>query len=322
MSSDRKGNAQKHVIGPDFAPKNAGPIKLDGAVRVLFDVPWSKARELVTSGKIRVNGAVVTDGTRNVREGAEIALDMAAPRPNRSKLDKDRIVYVDPHIIVVSKPPGVSTVAYDESETDTLDERVRRMIEAREKGSRKGRAPLGVVHRLDKETSGLLIFTRTWLAKQSLAQQFRVHSVHRRYLAIVHGHAKGQTIRSHLVQDRGDGLRGSIERQKRPVPKSQGQLAVTHVEIVDRCEVATLVGCKLETGRTHQIRVHLSEAGNPVVGERVYIRRYEGEIIAAPRVMLHAAELGIVHPATNREMRWNEPAPKDFEDAWERIRNG
>ncbi|MGH7328357.1 MAG: pseudouridine synthase, partial [Polyangiaceae bacterium] len=155
-----------------------GPLKLDAAVRAAFDLPWSRARALVTSGKIRVNGAVVTDGTRNVREGSEIDLDMAAPRPNRSKIENDRIVYVDAHVIVVSKPPGVSTVAYDESETDTLDERVRRMIEAKEKSSRKGRASLGVVHRLDKETSGLLIFTRTWLAKQSLTQQFRAHTVH------------------------------------------------------------------------------------------------------------------------------------------------
>jgi 23S rRNA pseudouridine1911/1915/1917 synthase len=294
--------------------------QLDGAVRTGFDLSWGKARETITSGKIRVNGEVVTDTTRKVIAGAEIELNMNAPRPNRSRLEADRILYVDPHLVIVSKPPGISTVAYDETETDTLDDRVRRALEAREKNKGAGRSPLGVVHRIDKETSGLLVFTRTWLAKQSLSQQFRAHTVHRRYLAIVHGEARAQTIRSHLVANRGDGLRGSIERQRKPIPREQAQLAITHVEIVDRLDGATLIGCRLETGRTHQIRVHLSEEGNPIVGERVYIRNYEGELIPAPRVMLHAAELGFVHPALNKEMRWNEPAPKDFEDTALRLK--
>ena len=318
MSERGNGNTKKYVVVVD----GGGARKLDGAVKEALGVSWGKARDLVESGKIKVNGAVVTEGTRNVRNGAEIEVVMNAPRPNRSKIETDSIAYIDPHIVVVVKPSGISTVPFDESETDTLDERLRRMLEAKEKGGQKrgGRSPLGVVHRLDKETSGLLVFARTWLAKQSLSQQFRAHTVHRRYFAIVQGKARGGTIESHLVQNRGDGLRGSIERQKRPVPLAQGQRAVTHVEVEEELEGATLVSCRLETGRTHQIRVHLSESGHPVLGERVYIRHFEGDLLPAPRVMLHAAELGIVHPATNREMRWEEPPPPDFEETLARLK--
>ena len=293
---------------------------LDGAVRAAFDLSWGKARGLIETGKIRVDGETVTETNRPVIAGAELELRMNAPRPNRSRLDSDRIVYLDPHVVIVSKPSGISTVPYDEKETDTLDERVRRALEAREKMRNLGRTQLGIVHRLDKETSGLLVFTRTWAAKQALSAQFRAHTVHRRYLAIVHGEARAQTIRTHITANRGDGLRGSIERQKKPVPKEQAQLAVTHVEIIDRFDGATLIACRLETGRTHQIRIHLSEDGHPIVGERVYIRNYRGEPIPAPRLMLHAAELGFMHPTMDKEMRWNEPAPRDFEETAARLK--
>jgi 23S rRNA pseudouridine1911/1915/1917 synthase len=172
------------------------------------------------------------------------------------------------------------------------------------------------VHRLDRETSGLVVFTRTWLAKQSLSLQFRRHSVHRRYLAIAHGDVRSATIRSFLIEDRGDGLRGSA--RGRPPADARG--AVTHVERVEGLRRATLVSCRLETGRTHQIRIHLSEAGSPLVGEHVYIRGFSGEIVEAPRLMLHALELGFVHPATEREVRWELPIPADMRAVVERLR--
>src|SRR5208282_5256496 len=118
------------------------------------------------------------------------------------------------------------------------------------RGDRGGRPSLGIVHRLDKETSGVIVFTRTWLAKQSLTQQFRVHTVHRRYLAIAHGAVRQQTFRSHLLADRGDGLRGSARGKATASPSKArlgphqgrgegGQLAITHVEPVEELEAAT-----------------------------------------------------------------------------------
>jgi 23S rRNA pseudouridine1911/1915/1917 synthase len=167
-----------------------------------------------------------------------------------------------------------------------------------------------------------VVFTRTWLAKKSLSNQFRHHSTHRRYLAIADGDVPTQTIRSHLVENRGDGLRGSVEAGRpRAIPPG-ARLAITHVERVEALQGATLIACTLETGRTHQIRIHLSEAGHPLVGERVYIRDAASPSapIAAPRLMLHAAELGFVHPATERSLRFEEPIPDDMREILERLR--
>src|SRR5262249_53509696 len=160
-----------------------------------------------------------------------------------------------------------------------------------------------------------LVFARSFAAKKHLAQQLRVHSMRRRYLAIAHGEVRAGTIRSYLVPNRGDGLRGSAQEGRR-----EGQLAVTHVEPIEQLRGATLIRCRLETGRTHQTRIHLAEAGCPLLGESVYIRDFHGEPIAAPRLMLHAAELGFEHPAGGRPMLFTEPPPADFEETLARLR--
>jgi 23S rRNA pseudouridine1911/1915/1917 synthase len=265
---------------------------------------------------VRVGAAVVTDPTARVAAGALVALDERAARPRAAALGEEDVVHADAHVVVVDKPAGVSTVPYDEGDTDTLEARVRRWLDRAGKGGRGGRPALGVVHRLDKETSGLVVFTRTWLAKQSLASQFRRHTVHRRYLAIAHGDVRSRTIRSFLLEDRGDGLRGSA----RGTPGPRAREAVTHVERLEALRGATLVACRLETGRTHQIRIHLSEAGHPIVGERVYVRGFAGPLLEAPRLMLHAAELGFVHPSTGREVRWERPMPDDMRRVLEELR--
>jgi 23S rRNA pseudouridine1911/1915/1917 synthase len=310
----------KRVVPPDL-----GGRPLDGIVRALFGVSWGSARKWIGTGKVTVDGQVVLDHERAVRAGVVVALAMNAPKRREdsrvlSALDDSAILHLDTHVVVVNKPAGVSTIPFDPGEKGTLDELVRAWLSRRTKrGERGGRPSLGVVHRLDKETSGVMVFTRTWLGKQSLTQQFRVHTVHRRYLAIAHGAAEKVTLRSHLLADRGDGLRGSARGNVKG-RGAVGQLAITHVEPVEELEGATLVACELETGRTHQIRVHLSEAGHPVVGERVYIRGFRGEPIPAPRLMLHAAELGFVHPATNVEVRFESPPPADFEATLVRLR--
>ncbi len=172
------------------------------------------------------------------------------------------------------------------------------------------------MHRLDKETSGLVVFTRTWLAKKSLSAQFRAHTTFRRYVAIVHGHIESRTFRTQFVDNRGDGLRGSRKGGGRP---QEGQVAITHVEALEEMLDTTLVACRLETGRTHQIRIHLSEAGHPVVGERVYVRGFAAPLIPAPRLMLHARELGFVHPATGEQVHWERDPPEDFDATLKRV---
>ncbi len=310
---------QQLKIPDDLAKK-----PLDIVVRTLFDVSWNKARDWITGGKIQLDGVVTTDSRRLVRGGTQLFLKMSAPRPRPGALEEKRIVFLDSHVVVVNKPPGVSTVPYDESETGTLDELVCDVLARREKNKGGARPALGIVHRLDKETSGLLVFTRSWVGKKSLTQQFREHSTKRRYLAIAHGDVKSLTITTHLVQDRGDGIRGSLEgmraRGMRGTGGQEGQLAVTHIEALEKLDGATLISCKLETGRTHQIRIHLSESGHPILGDRVYSRHYAGEPIPAPRLMLHATELGFVHPATNSPMHWEEPMPDDMKETLTRLR--
>jgi len=247
---------------------------------------------------------------------------MAAPRPDKGgRLDAAAIVFVDAHVVVVHKPAGISTIPFAEGERGTLDELVRDYLSKKE--GVRGRPALGVVHRIDKETTGLVVFTRTWLAKKSLTQQFRAHTVHRRYLALAHGEVSTLTVRSHLVPDRGDGLRGSVEAMRRraaPDAFPDKQLAITHLERLESLVGATLLAARLETGRTHQIRVHLSESGHPLLGEKVYIRGFPGPLLPAPRLMLHAAELGFVHPATEVEVRWDAPMPEDMTTVLRRLK--
>jgi 23S rRNA pseudouridine1911/1915/1917 synthase len=303
---------------PPSKPTSSQP--LDALVRALYGVSWNEARERIKTGKIAVNGAVRTEPLFRVRAGAEVVLSMRAPRPRADLLPDDAVVFVDAHVIVVNKPAGVSTIPYDDSERGTLDERVRQWLGRhgpRERDSKGVRPALGIVHRLDKETSGVIVFARSWLAKKSLSSQFRAHTVRRRYLAIAHGAVRSQTLRSYIVPNRGDGLRGS--HKGRPTTREEGQLAVTHVEALERLEGATLVACVLETGRTHQIRIHLSEAGHPLVGERVYVRRHSGPLLPAPRLMLHARELGFVHPRTGEDVSFSREPPEDFEDTLRRL---
>jgi 23S rRNA pseudouridine1911/1915/1917 synthase len=180
------------------------------------------------------------------------------------------------------------------------------------------------VHRLDRDTSGLMVFARTPAAQGALETQFKARDVGRSYLAIVHGHPKAMTITTHIVRDRGDGLRGSAEVWGKD--PATGQRSVTHIEPLEAIGDYSVVRCRLETGRTHQIRIHLSEIGHMLCGEKEYVRRPDGtrrrDESGAPRQVLHAEELVFLHPATGREMRFASRPPKDLADWLETVRTG
>jgi 23S rRNA pseudouridine1911/1915/1917 synthase len=291
-------------------------------------VPWSRARDLCRTGRVKVNGVAMTDDAIRVQRGAVVEITPNAPKTTRGVLPRESVLYLDDDVIVVDKPKGVVTVPFSEGERDTLVDRVRALlsrIEKRErrderKGSRD--AMVGVVQRLDKDTTGALVFARTMKAKRSLEDQLRVHSVERRYLAIAHGDVPNARFESFLVQNRGDGLRGSwgAFRTHEGPPPPEAKSAVTHVRKLEELKGATLVECRLETGRQHQIRIHLAEAGHPLVGEPVYIRDYTERRIDAARPMLHAAVLGFVHPRTSEQVRFESPMPHDFETCLASLR--
>src|SRR5258706_11944302 len=264
---------------------------------------WNEVRRLARTGKIFVDGVPLLDPTRLVAAGAEVEVRQNAPRATRTpSLPRSAILYLDQQLVVVEKPAGISTVPYDEDEPGTLDQLVVETISERGR-----RAPLGIVHRIDKETSGVVVFARTLAAKQALKNQFRFHSVGRRYVAMAHGDVTGGTIKSRLVADRGDGRRGSTDNEE------LGREAVTHVKWLESLRGASLLECRLETGRTHQIRIHLAERGHPLLGERVYSKNYRAELIAAPRLMLHARELAFDHPSSGQRLTFETPLPQDMQ---------
>jgi 23S rRNA pseudouridine1911/1915/1917 synthase len=183
-------------------------------------------------------------------------------------------------------------------------------------GRRATATPLYVVHRIDKDTSGLLCFAKTRLAERGLHTIFQKHEATREYLAVAEGDVASRRFESYLVADRGDGIRGSTRH------RDQGQHAVTHVTAERRLRGATLCRVRLETGRTHQIRIHLSEAGHPLVGETVYIRdllRDGRQPMTAERLMLHAATLGFVHPVTSERLDFRCEPPADFTAILQRL---
>jgi 23S rRNA pseudouridine1911/1915/1917 synthase len=239
-----------------------------------------------------------------------------------------RIRYCDEHVVVVEKPAGVTTTRHAEERQwsarrrqiqPTLDELLPRILAKRQPHGAKGRlSRIRAVHRIDRETSGLLVFARSAVAERSLGQLFRQHTTERRYLAVVCGAVAAQTISTRLIRDRGDGRRGSTSNPR------LGKPAVTHVKPLERIGDYTLIECRLETGRTHQIRIHLAESGHPLCGEKVYNQPLRQppliDASGAPRLVLHAAELGFQHPVTGEMLHFEMPPPDDFDEFVRRLR--
>ncbi|QJR16731.1 RluA family pseudouridine synthase [Usitatibacter palustris] len=288
-------------------------------VRERTGVAWSRARQLCIDGRVTVNGERCFDPAERVRSDATIVVNETAPKQRFSALDESAIVFFDHDLVVVEKPAGMLSVADEPGNKDTLAPHTRTLL--RRIGGSGEDTGLGVVQRLDRDTSGLMVFARNATAQRALAAQFRTHDVDRVYQAIAHGAVTAARIESDLIEDRGDGLRGShglFRRARGDVPHD-AKHAVTVITPIAPLKGATLVECRLETGRQHQIRIHLSERGHPLVGERVYIRDYEGTRIESPRPMLHARVLGFAHPRTGKRVSFERDAPDDFREMLESL---
>jgi 23S rRNA pseudouridine1911/1915/1917 synthase len=303
---------------------------------------WPEVRRLLHSRRVRLGGGTCPDPNRRVRPGQRLEVLTQPPakrarrsedlsgrsRPAKSSQSRShaefKIVFTDAHIIVVDKPAGLTTVRHAH-EAEEFGERGRRFLPptlvdllpaalTKQPGER-----IRAVHRLDRDTSGLVVLARTAQAERQLGKQFRSHSIERKYLALVRGRAQPGRIESNLVKDRGDGRRGSSRQP------DQGQHAVTHVRLVDDVGDFSLVECRLETGRTHQVRIHLGEQGTPLCGERIYDRPLDGQPLpdasGATRPALHAAFLAMEHPVTGKHMQWHSPLPRDMETLLQKLRN-
>lgn len=315
------------------------PVQVDRTLaaivkQALADLSWADVRKLIRGRRVTVNGNVCLDAGRRMKLTDVIKVH---PHPTAAPPREDDVLirYLDAHVVIVEKPTGMTSVRHAEERDwsskrkqiqPTLEELLPRVI-ARAEGRSGGRPrqsgprkppPVRPVHRLDRDTSGLMVFARTVPAERQLMQQFRQHTTFRRYVAVVVGRVEAQTIRSRLVRDRGDGRRGSTS-----LP-DVGKPAVTHVKPLEYLDGYTLIECRLETGRTHQIRIHLAELGHPLCGETIYNRAKFSEPIVdashAPRLALHATEIGVAHPISGEPLRFHMPLPDDLAEFLERLR--
>jgi 23S rRNA pseudouridine1911/1915/1917 synthase len=298
---------------PDLAFNAPAGLTVAAALRQqLPGRSWNEVRRLCERGKVSVAGTVELDPARRLAGGEPIEVRVAARTPDAPVTQGFKLVFEDGHLVIIEKPQGISSVPYERKESGTALDLIRDAWRRQKRPATT--TPLYTVHRIDKDTSGLLCFAKTRLAERGLHRIFQEHLAEREYLACAHGAVESGRIESYLVADRGDGIRGSTRR------RNEGQHAVTWVEAIERLPRATFCRVRLETGRTHQIRIHLSEQGHPLVGETVYIRDLVGSPLPAERLMLHAATLGFAHPVTGQPLSFRADPPEDFAVILDRLR--
>ncbi len=292
----------------------------------------SRLAKLIPAGAVAVNGAVVTDPKVKVSEGdvVEITVEDAVEvdtQPENIPLD---ILFEDEDLIVVNKPAGMVVHPAPGSPSGTLVNALLHHFGGNLSGVGGEKRP-GIVHRIDKDTSGILVVAKSDRAHHGLAAQFADHSMEREYFAVCHGvpdgsdprlrGLKGISFEGATLKITTQLARHKTDRQRQAVLFSGGRHAVTRVRVIRAHGPVALVACRLETGRTHQIRVHMSHAGHALVGDQTYggRRRVSDKtpgstaINGFPRQALHAASLGFTHPVTKETLRFEAPLPDDFQ---------
>ena len=291
------------------------------------DISRSRFQSLIAEGRVAVEGRVVEEARHKLKPGEKVAVDIpeaAPPEPQAETIPLD-VIYEDSDVIVIDKPAGLVVHPAAGHETGTLVNALIAHCGESLSGIGGVKRP-GIVHRLDKDTSGLLVVAKNDAAHQSLSAQFAAHGrdgrLQREYIAVVWG-----------VPERSRGIisapidRSSVNRQKMTVSRSaKAREAVTHYEIersFGSPPVASLIRCQLETGRTHQIRVHMAHIGHPLLGDQVYGAGFRTSVKKLPeaaqtalkglnRQALHATVLGFEHPRTGKPLHFESPAPDDM----------
>lgn len=280
--------------------------RLDKLVAEQFKLSHRGARAAIARGQIDVAGERRLDPALEIEPGQEVAYNPNRPRPEVAERNL-RVLYEDRDILIIDKPTGLLTQPTQARERDTLLERAGKYM-ARKRGV--PRPYVGVVHRIDQQTSGVILVVISPRALRPFQNLFRTHTIERSYLAVVEGVflTPSGRIDLPLIADAGDGRRGTAREP------GEGTPATTHFRVVESYgRAATLVALRLETGRTHQIRIHLAALGHPVVGDAVYGRRGRAAFpIKFPRQALHAEALGFVHPLSEQPIRVEAPLPADF----------
>lgn len=291
--------------------------RLDRALAAALPIlSRERIKALISAGHVqRGNGALVRDPAVKARAGDSFAIDVPAPRPAHNEAQDLglTVVFEDDHLIVIDKPAGMVVHPAAGNPDGTLVNALLHHCAGNLSGI-GGVARPGIVHRIDKDTSGLLVAAKTDRAHEGLARQFAAHSIDRRYKAIVAGLPKGSgMVDANLA--RSDANRKKVA----VVGEGRGKRAVTHYRLEKALRDSALIECRLETGRTHQVRVHMASIGHPLLGDPVYGRSRPGtretlKRLGFERQALHAARLGFIHPIDSAALSFDSEMPDDMQE--------
>ena len=307
---------QKPVIA--LVDDSTAGLRLDLYVLGLTDsLSRSGISRLIRAGHIRVNGAAQKPGY-TVRTGDRIAIEIPAPEQPRFSPEPIplSVLYQDAHLIAINKPPGLVVHPAPGNFSGTLVNALLHHCPDLE--GIGGMIRPGIVHRLDKDTSGVIVVAKTQAALLSLTNQFKNRTIHKEYLALVHGNPAADAGRIELSIGR-----HPVHRKKMSTLSRSGRTAISAWRVAERFQKACLLEVELVTGRTHQIRVHCAAIDHPVIGDPVYGNRKLDRELAENirRQMLHAHSLEIVHPDTGNRLGFEAPIPRDMAELIEKLRS-
>ncbi|HET6526590.1 RluA family pseudouridine synthase [Sphingopyxis sp.] len=303
---------------------SAAGLRLDRALaEALPSLSRERLKTLIKGGRVAdASGAILWDPSAKAAAPAtiEVRLPAATPAHNVAQ-DMDLVIaFEDEHLIVVDKPAGMVVHPAAGNLDGTMVNALLHHCAGQLSGI-GGVARPGIVHRIDKDTSGLIVAAKHDRAHEGLAKQFAAHSIDRRYLAI----ATGRPLPANGTVDAALGRSSTNRKKMAVVAEGRGKRAVTHYRTIEPLKNATLVECRLETGRTHQVRVHMAHIGHPLVGDPVYgcVKKPLSEVLKArnfARQALHAAHLGFIHPVTGNRIALDSELPADMRELIDELR--
>jgi 23S rRNA pseudouridine1911/1915/1917 synthase len=293
-----------------------GEGRIDRAlVAAIPELSRARIQALISEGALTINGAAMSDPSSTKYLGQTFTLTVPPPRPDHAEaqdipLD---IRHEDEHLIIVNKPAGLVVHPSAGHANGTLVNALLHHCDGKLSGIGGVQRP-GIVHRIDRDTSGLLVVAKTDVAHEGLSKLFAAHDIERRYLAVVMGQPAPPAgiIRTQIG-------RSTSDRKKMAVlPDGKGKHAVTHFRMIEQLRNASLLECRLETGRTHQVRVHMAHIGHPLIGDATYNIRQKAFKFGPnqsyfARQALHAASLGFIHPVTVEKLRFECALPDDIQ---------
>ncbi|WP_379920541.1 RluA family pseudouridine synthase [Erythrobacter sp. R86502] len=300
------------------------PARLDKALAEATALSRARVQGLIDEGRVDVAGKTATSASMKVAGGTPFRIIIAAAMPAQAAPEDIAltIAYEDAHLIVVDKPAGMVVHPAVGNITGTLVNALLHHCRGNLSGI-NGVARPGIVHRIDKDTSGLLVVAKSDAAHEGLAVQFAAHTVHRRYIAVCAGHPAPSegTINARIGRSDADRKKMTVL----PNNSSRGKTAITHYKMIERLDGAAMIECRLETGRTHQVRVHCASIGHALLGDPAYSKTPKAlrpvlDQLAFARQALHAAELGFVHPVTGEGIEFRSELPADMQELIDQLR--